>query len=105
MNDRTKNKNNSEQFSLKIEIKEEKRNIYFGSTLKIFDPSKAVTYKLPSVSIVNPSGRKPGFLPFTLKSITTRSLAKKNKDIFVSKNDALKYIQIKKSLNKNKNRF
>lgn len=56
-----------------------KNKNYFGSTLNIFDPSKAVTYKLPSVSIVKPSGKNPGFWPFILKSITTRSLAETKK--------------------------
>lgn len=59
--------------ALLYSIKKEKN--YFGSTLKIFEPMKAVTYRLPSVSIVSPSGRYPGIFPFKLKSLTRRSLA------------------------------
>lgn len=53
-------------------------NTYFGSILKIFDPPHVATYKLPSASIVIPSGTNPGFLPFALKSMTTRSFARKD---------------------------
>lgn len=61
---------------------EKQQSIYFGSTLNIFDPPKLETYKFPSVSIVRPSGKKPGLLPFKLKSIRTRSLAKNGKKDF-----------------------
>lgn len=50
-------------------------NTYFGSTLMIFDPPHVAMYKLPSVSMVMPSGTKPGFSPFALKSMATRSFA------------------------------
>lgn len=54
----------------------QRRNNYFGSTLSTLAPPNVATYKLPSESMVIPSGIKPGLLPFTLKSMRTRSFAK-----------------------------
>lgn len=51
---------------------------YLGSILEIANPRNNAVYRLPSLSIVIPSGINEIFGLFAAKSYTTRSLSAKN---------------------------